>query len=275
MLRCGKSPHKYAHVPDDDLGLPNSTNLESPFHQNDQDHACTDSVPELKPIKPPVRRVWTSKVILSLLTHFFLIFNISTFNALIFTFLPTPRSSNQDHGFFNFTGGLGLSAPRVGLATAIIGIIGFPLQLILYPWLSTRFGTLKCYRLFLPCSAIACGLIPFLVLIPGEWLVWPALTGVLVLEVLARTLALPGSIILINNSCPHSSVLGTIHGVGQSVASAAKTIGPVLGGWGLGLGLQHNLVGGVWWALAIVALLGWGVAFFITEGGAGRDEEDQ
>jgi hypothetical protein len=30
-----------------------------------------------------------------------------------------------------------------------------------------------------------------------------------------------------------------------------------LGGWGLGLGLENNMIGAVWWALAVEALLGW------------------
>lgn len=93
------------------------------------------------------------------------------------------------------------------------------------------------------------------------------------MEVLARTLALPGSIILINNSSPSASALGTIHGVGQSVASAAKTIGPLLGGWGLGLSLNANVVGAVWWVLGGVTLLGWAVAWFIRDPQDGDEEK--
>ncbi|KAI9691404.1 MAG: hypothetical protein M1820_009676 [Bogoriella megaspora] len=226
--------------------------------------------------KVPFRRIWTRNVILSLASHFFLILNIATFNALLFTFLPTPRSSQSTNSTTepssHLSGGLGLSESKVGLTTALIGLLGFPLQLLLYPALQSRFGTLRCYRIFLPFSAMAAFLTPLLVLLPNHaWVVWPSLIIVLALEVLARTLALPGSIILINESVPMVQVKGLVHGVGQSVASAGKTVGPALGGWGLGLGLQHRAVGAVWWTLGGVTLLGWLCALAARE----KKEDDR
>ena len=86
--------------------------------------------------------------------------------------------------------------------------------------------------------------------------------------------------ILINNCCPHPSVLGTIHGIAQSVSSASRTIGPVLGGWGFGKGLEEGVVGAVWWGLSGVAGIGWVVSSLVREGSGheilleGEDEED-
>lgn len=108
---------------------------------------------------------------------------------------------------------------------------------------------------------------PFLVIIPNfPWLVWPAFTAVVGLQVVSRTFALPAAVILVNNSVTDASILGTVHGVAQSISSAARTLGPLLTGWGLGLGLEYNLVGGVWWALALEALLGWFLLGTIYEG---------
>lgn len=77
---------------------------------------------------------------------------------------------------------------------------------------------------------------------------------------------LPAAIILVNNSVSDPSVLGTVHGVAQSISSGARTLGPFLGGLGLSLGLSHNIIGAVWWALAVEALLGWLVSWSIFEG---------
>ncbi|KAI9681730.1 MAG: hypothetical protein M1822_007082 [Bathelium mastoideum] len=216
------------------------------------------------------RRTWTRNVLLSLLSHFFVIFNIATFNSLLYTFLPTPRSpqptDSPESTASHLTGGLGLSESNVGLATSLIGFLGFPLQLLLYPVLQSRYGTLKCYQIFLPFAALAAFLVPMLVLLPNHpWAIWPSLATVLAFEVLASTFALPGSIILINESVPTAQVKGLIHGVGQSVASAAKTVGPILGGWGLSVGLQRNAVGTVWWTLGAVTLVGWSCAWAIRE----------
>lgn len=226
----------------------------------------------------PFRKIWTPNVLLTLVTHFLLCFHASAFNALCFTFLPALRADKESFhqgGFLHFGGGLGLSTSRVGLATAIIGLVGLPLQIFIYPNLQSRMGTLKSYRVFLPFSPLAYLLMPFVVLVPNTaWLVWPALTVVLALQVLSRTFSLPAATILVNNSVPDRSVLGTVHGVAQSVASAARTLGPFMGGWGLGLGLQNNLVVAVWWTLAAEAFLGWCLLWTIKEG-SGYDEPEQ
>lgn len=233
--------------------------------------------------RPSIRQMLTRNVILTLCTHFLLAFHVSAFNSMIFIFLPTPRSHPDEamttrrdgvgkggDDFFHFSGGLGLPSSRVGLATAIIGIIGLPLQLLLYPRVQSHLGTLSSFRTFLPFSPLAYTLMPFLVLIPRVvpfgWLVWVAFTFVVGLQVVSRTFSLPAAIILVNNCVTDPAVLGTLHGFAQSVSSAARTLGPLIGGWGLGMGLQYNMVGAIWWALAVEALVGWALLWTIHEG---------
>ena len=187
---------------------------------------------------------------------------------MTFIFLPTPRApADTRRGLFHFGGGLGLPSSRVGLATAIIGLIGLPLQILLYPRVQSRLGTLASFRAFLPFSPVAYIVMPFLVLIPKvPLLVWTAFTITVGFQVISRTFALPAAIILVNNSVTDASVLGTIHGVAQSISSAARTLGPFIGGWGLGLGLEHNMTGAIWWALAVEATVGWVLLWSIHEG---------
>ncbi|TQB70507.1 hypothetical protein MPDQ_000380 [Monascus purpureus] len=230
--------------------------------------------------RPGFRQIWTSNILLTLLAHFLLAFHTSAFNAMIFVFLPTPRApEGSRHGFFHFSGGLGLPSARVGLATAVIGFIGLPLQIFLYPRIQSRLGTLKSFRTFLPFSPMAYVLMPFLVLIPNlPWLVWPVFTAVIGLQVVSRTFSLPAAIILVNNCVTDPSILGTVHGVAQSISSAARTLGPFVGGWGLGMGLRYNMVGGVWWVMAVEALLGWCLLWAIYEGKGiekKKDEEEE
>ncbi|KAJ5128848.1 hypothetical protein N7448_002561 [Penicillium atrosanguineum] len=218
--------------------------------------------------RPGFRQIWTKNVLLTLLVHFLLAIHTSAFNAMTFVFLPTPRApENSRDGFFHFGGGLGLPSARVGLATAIIGVVGLPLQIFLYPRIQGKLGTLTSFRTFLPFSPIAYLLMPFLVVLPRvPWIVWPCFTVVVSLQVISRTFALPAAIILVNNCVTDPSILGTVHGVAQSIASAARTLGPFIGGWGLGLGLANNMVGVIWWALAVEATIGWFVLWTIHEG---------
>lgn len=228
------------------------------------------SAPTTNNSRSPFRQILRKNILITLTSHHLLAFHVSTFNALIFLLLPAPHSPNRDHHFPSlfFSGGLGLSQSRVGLAMAILGVIGLPLQILLYPPLTQRLGTLPSYRLFLPFSILAYVSVPFLVLLPESpaWLVWALLSLVLASQVLSRTFALTGTVILVNNSSPGPSVLGTIHGVAQSASSAARMLGPTLGGMLLGLGFRTNFVGGVWWLMAIIAAINWTLLFFIHEG---------
>ncbi|OQD81335.1 hypothetical protein PENANT_c028G00847 [Penicillium antarcticum] len=218
--------------------------------------------------RPGFRQIWTRNVLLTLFAHFLLAFHTSAFGSMTFVFLPTPRAPEDSRrGWFHFNGGLGLPSARVGLATAIIGFIGLPLQIFLYPKIQTKLGTMASARAFMPFSPLSYILMPFLVILPRiPWVVWSSFTLVVSFQVISRTFILPAAIILVNNCVTDPSILGTVHGVAQSISSAARTLGPFLGGWGLGLGLENNMIGAVWWALAVEALIGWAVLHTIHEG---------
>ncbi|KAF2795066.1 MFS general substrate transporter [Melanomma pulvis-pyrius CBS 109.77] len=233
--------------------------------------------------KLPFRRIWTPNLILTLASHAMLAMHVGTFNSLWFIYLSTPRwdpahpspPNYHPHGPIHFTGGLALPPPRIGLALAILGVIGITLQLFIYPRLSHSLGAARSYKIFLLLFPITYTLVPFLSVVPS-WskppdgvsgvLIWTAITVVLFIQVLARTFALPCAAILINNCCPHPSVLGTVHGLGQSVSSLTRTFGPVMGGWIFGRGLDIGIVGLAWWILACVAVVGVVVAQGLREG---------
>ncbi|CAD6590031.1 MAG: hypothetical protein ASARMPRED_004532 [Alectoria sarmentosa] len=234
--------------------------------------------------KLPLSRIWTRNVLCTFLCHSILALHIGTFNNLWFIHLsaprfdpenPSPPSHTQQSLPFSFTGGLGMPPRSVGFAMAVLGLIGISLQLLVYPAVNARLGTLRSFRYSLCLFPLAYTLTPYLSIIHSSLappnqasgiLVWLSLSCVLLVQVVGRTFALPANIILINNCSPHPSVLGTIHGVAQSVSSASRTIGPVLGGWGYGKGLQVGIVGAVWWALAVVAALGWLLSGLVREG---------
>lgn len=181
----------------------------------------------------------------------------------------------EPHLPFTFTGGLALSPPSIGTALAILGIIGISLQLLLYPRLSYQLGTTTSLRLSLLLFPLSYTLTPFLSILPSStrppsqasgFFVWAGITLVLAIQVLARTFALPATAILVNNSCPHPSVLGTIHGIAQSVSALTRTVGPLLAGWLYGVGLNRGIVGLAWWCMAGVAVVGAVAGRFAWEG---------
>lgn len=238
--------------------------------------------------KLPFRRIWTKNVLFTLLAHGLLAMHVGTFNNLWFVFLSTPRyspNSQQEklplpegykpHLPFTFTGGLALPPPAIGTALAILGVIGISLQLLVFPPVSFWLGTIRSYRLSLLLFPISYFLAPYLAIIPSKssppaqasgFLIWLYITLILAVQVMARTFALPSTAILVNNASPHPSVLGTIHGIAQSVSSATRTIGPVLAGHIYGVGLERGVVGAAWWGMAGIAVLGAFAGRWVREG---------
>ncbi|KAI1379205.1 MFS general substrate transporter [Hypoxylon crocopeplum] len=230
----------------------------------------------------PFSRVWTRNVIFTLITEAFYDFQLGAFTNLWTLFLSTPRSSPEETQSRSlpwvFTGGLGMPAATVGVATSILGILGMVLQIFVYPPVHARLGTLRGFRWFLLLFPVAYFLAPYLAVLPSSSsseepsepasgpLVWIYMTLVQLLQVMARTITLPASIILLNNCSPHPSVLGLVHGLGQSVSAGFRTVGPVVGGWWYGESLEAGMVGASWWAVALVSALGCASAMFIYEG---------
>ncbi|KIL92325.1 hypothetical protein FAVG1_04734 [Fusarium avenaceum] len=213
------------------------------------------------------RDILTRNVCLNMLQRFLQSLHVSAFNSILFSLLPTPKADGQNfHLPFRFTGGLGLSSEKMGLANTTIGMIGIPLQLFVYPRLIGSLGVKQSYRVFLPLSIVAYFLLPYLVLLPdNEALVWTCLSAVLSLQVLSRTFVNPATMMLVNDSAPSPSLLGTVHGLASSVSSAARIMGPTVGGIMLGWGLANNIVGLPLWLLGIVAVANWVILWWIED----------
>ncbi|KAF3355475.1 hypothetical protein VDGD_08729 [Verticillium dahliae] len=217
--------------------------------------------------KLPFHRIWTRNVILILLTTALFEFQLGAFANLWPLFLSTPRPAS---GSAPLGGGLAFSAPKVGLGMSLLGLLGLPLQLALYPSLQARLGTLRSYRYFLPLFSVAYLLTPMLAVLPpaamGGLVMWVGIALIAACQVLARTFTMPAGIMLLNNGSPHPSVLGTIHGLGQSVAAGFRTVGPVASGWLYGMGLNAGNVIIGWWGVAGVAVLCSVSALWVYEG---------
>ena len=236
--------------------------------------------------RPSTRAVFTTpNVLLVLLTVAIFDFQMGGFASLWLVFLSSSRRNPTDsiNLPFHFTGGLAFPPSTLGFAMAILGFLGIILQILLYPRVNARYGLLKSTRWSLLVFPLAYFLAPYLSLLvrsvnldaitadansntsPGAAL-WFGITLVLLLQVGARTFAMPGTILLINNSAPHPSMLGTVHGLGASTSSAFRTIGPIVTGYWYGVGLHQGMVGFGWWALSLVSVIGCLCSFWAKDG---------
>lgn len=233
------------------------------------------------------RRIWTPNVLWTLLSIAIFDFHMGAFANLWILFLATPRQFKPQgddaalgpRSAFKFASGLAFPPPTIGFAMAIIGFIGVTLQFLLYPWANARFGLMRCFRMSLFFFPMAYYLAPYLALLPSVSAppapasgatIWIGISFVVFLQVAARTFALPASIILLNNSSPHPSVLATIHGIGNACSATFRTIGPMLAGYWYGMWTERGIVGMAWWIVATVAACGC-IASFKVRNGSGHE----
>jgi MFS family permease len=210
--------------------------------------------------KPSFSSVCTRDVVCALISFGLLPLHNSAFMHLFPVFLSNPPRDNPEWTLmsFKFTGGLGLASPSIGLWLGFFGICGILLQLFIYPRMQARIGTLGNLRVALYLFPFAYFLAPYLVLIPatGSVLRYLSIGIVAWAQIMARTLAIPSTVILLTNAAPEKRMLSTIHGAGNMLSSLARAIGPSLGGFIAAWGTERGMGGAVWWFyLEIIALI--------------------
>ncbi|TPX64960.1 hypothetical protein SpCBS45565_g05491 [Spizellomyces sp. 'palustris'] len=128
--------------------------------------------------------------------------------------------------------GLGLTSQTLGLALTSAGVIQVFAQAVVYPPCEQRWGLGSCLK------AAAVGMAVFVfgtgfvgdLTRKGRIGVVVGLVGCLVGRTVAIVFGYISIMIMINNSAPSPSTLGTVHGFGQVACSAARTIGPAFAG---------------------------------------------
>ena len=205
----------------------------------------------------PIGTIWTSRLCRTLAAFALLPLHNATFLHIFPVFLSMPISLDQRPTIVSFNGGLGLASPTVGLYLASFGIAGIMLQLLIYPRIQQRLGTIGVFRLASAIFPFAYVSTPYLTLLVNHQRIkWIAMAAVLFTQVMARTMAIPSSVILLTEAAPHRSVLGTVHGAGNTLSALASACGPAIGGVLLAKGIDTGMVGLAWWAwLCVVSLI--------------------
>jgi MFS family permease len=197
---------------------------------------------------PQLYTIWTHQLCRVLVSFALLPLHNATFLHIFPILLSMPEVSSQKANIFFFRGGLGLASPTIGLYLALFGIAGIVLQLFIYPRIHRRIDTVGVFRLAHAVFPISYILAPYLVLLVDHGLAkWFAMAVVLFTQIMARTMAIPSSVLLLTDAAPHRSVLGTVHGAGNTLSALASACGPAIGGVLLAKGIEIGAIGLVWW----------------------------
>ena len=187
-----------------------------------------------------------------------------SFDQLVPVFLSEPVSYKSPSLPFKFVGGFGMSEKTIGTLLAIQGAYSVAAQLILFPFIVKKLGTLRLFRLTVILWPALYVLMPYTVLLPPHL----KIAGVmfcLLWRITAQVLAFPANAILLTNSAPSAMVLGLVNGVAASTASLRRAIGPTTSGLIHSAGLQMGYTGFAWWIGSIFAAIGAFESFLIHE----------
>ncbi|KAF2753488.1 MFS transporter-like protein [Pseudovirgaria hyperparasitica] len=135
--------------------------------------------------------------------------------------------------------GRNLSPEEIGLSLSFAGIITIVFQVGIYGQLREKIGNKTTYRISLVTFAVAFLLMPWVGYKDGDngtglgsgkvWL-WIELGFVLIVKTVATVGGLTSALLLITNSAPNHSVLGTLNGLAQTLSAAGRAAGPFISG---------------------------------------------
>ena len=227
--------------------------------------------------KLPFRQIWTPNVLSTMLSHFIIVGHLGTFSNLWAIFLTAPVGP-RSHSPLHFTGGLGMVPRDVGFALSLLGGISMVLQLVLYPMLQDRFGTLRIWRTALFVFPIVYLVAPYPSLVASSLstssrtaTTWIAMSAVLLLFTIGRTGVTPATTLLINDCTPHPSVRGTVHAAATVLGHLSRSIFPVAALTVFGQGLRIGVVGLGFWCLAVLAVASCVASAWVREGRNGKE----
>lgn len=170
-------------------------------------------------------------------------------------FLSEPISHESVHLPFKFSGGFAMSTKAIGFMMAVQGVYSMIAQLFLFPFLVRRLGTLKTFRIVMMVWPSLYFVVPYLVLVPAQ-LQKLGIYACLLTKITFHVIAFPSTAMLIANSAPSKSVLGSINGVAASVACLARALGPTVTGFFHTAGLKMGYNGIAWWIGGLICAIG-------------------
>ncbi|BGP47414.1 hypothetical protein JCM10450v2_003266 [Rhodotorula kratochvilovae] len=219
---------------------------------------------------PSFRSMFTTRVCAALATYAMLALETVALDALLILFCYSPIS----------IGGLGFQESDIGTALSLSGLSAVGFQIVLFPPLQRRAGTVPLYRALMSLWPLVFALFPVMSWCArekGRKAVW----GVLVLFLLLKSfanMAYATNMITITDAAPSRRLLGTLNGVAQMCSSLMRSIGPFCASSLFALSVSHHLLGGqlVFLVMVLVAIGGAVSTLALHEGGrasAGEVEE--
>ncbi|GAB7346724.1 hypothetical protein MBLNU459_g1834t2 [Dothideomycetes sp. NU459] len=226
-----RSPKKNRAPPSHAVDATDESEAEDGSSEDDSDEESTHLLPGVgNHGQLSSKAVLNRDTILLLIT--FLIFQLSniSYNSLYPIFAQANSPTGRD-----------LSPEEIGLSLAFAGLITILFQVGIYGKLRDRIGNKTAYRIGLAGFVVAFLLMPWVGYKDGKdgsgpgtkmgkIVLWIELGVALIVKTIAAVGGLTSALLLITNSAPNHSVLGTLNGLAQTLSAAGRAAGPFVSG---------------------------------------------
>ncbi|KAG9047839.1 hypothetical protein FS837_001374 [Tulasnella sp. UAMH 9824] len=246
------------------------TVLQSEEEQRKPNPRIDQPITALEIVRDPIiRRVLVSYIFLALVTV--------SIHAVWVLWLYMPIAK----------GGVGFTTSQIGIILSCFGVLATFINLVVFPPLQRRVGTVALYRAGMRLQVVMVVLFP----IVSKLAAWDAeATGgtpglrteagiaAMVLTKCIGDVVFACNMILVSKSAPSRTSLGAVNGVAQMVASSMRAVGPTLATilFAVSTDPHFHALGGqlIWVYMALLALAGVYASSKVQEGRNGLDELD-
>ncbi|CAD0095757.1 unnamed protein product [Aureobasidium vineae] len=233
--------------------------------QDQEWNVLPDGTDAPKEAEPQDQAVFTKRVVMLIIALGIFTYHSMSYDHLLPIFFQDSRVESRVHGnkLSSMAGGLGLTIQDVGVVMSVNGIIALGVQAIVFPLAAAWLGVWKLFIVTTVLHPIAYIVVPYLVLLPEEWL-YPGIYACLTIRNIFAILVYPVMLILLKEASPAPSCLGKINGLAASTGAACRTLASPIAGILYGIGIDIDFTALAWWVSGAVAVIGAIQVFFIN-----------
>lgn len=251
----------------------------------------------------PMSRTFTKKMMLVLFAGVLQDMQVSVTSDAMNNLLSFPVASEEQKRQmvlpFRFSGGAGYKPSSLAWTTcifgkslynsvpqnfilhhqylhpsSIVGILGLPFQLLLYPRITQSLGVLKTWRYLMFAFPLIWFLYPYFAVLPSStpppsektgFFIWGFIVFLATISGLFVGCVMPCQLILVAQSSPHPSALARTQSIAFFASTATRASSSAISGRLLAYGLDRNLTGLPFWLSALMGVIAIGINSFIQE----------
>ncbi|KAI9890657.1 MAG: hypothetical protein M1814_003726 [Vezdaea aestivalis] len=254
------------HKTDEDVQAPSSSSSEERLDigtQHGEDTALLGALLTNNTEELSRKDIFNRDTVLIMITYLIFQLDNISFNSLYPIFASSPEPAGRN-----------LSPKVIGLSLAFAGVVAIVFQVGIFSHIRDKFGNKITYRASLAGFIIAFFIMPFVgYKDKGKGALWTELGIALLIKTVVTVGGLTSALLLITNSAPNHSVLGTLNGLAQTLSAGGRAIGPFVSGGLFSLSTQIKPKGEAlaWGVFGGIALVGFLLSFGIR--GHGLEDE--